>query len=87
MSGYFDKTDPTKSLKHLAFAWGIGASITWLTIALFIGGKGITSNWVWAFGVFLTAITGAKIVGFGPSPAPTVGAVPDTVIKTDEVKQ
>ena len=64
-----DKTDPTASLKHVAFMAGIAFSCLWLTIALVVRTKvgdvlvfrGIDGNWVAAFGLFLTAITGAKI--------------------------
>lgn len=55
-----DKTDPTASLKHVAFMVGIGFSCLWLTIGLFLK-NGLDGNWVASFGLFLTAITGAKI--------------------------
>jgi hypothetical protein len=88
---FLDASDPTASLKHLAYAVVVLCACGWLSYDLTIKSLsgtrlGIDGNWCAAFGLLLAAVTTGKIVGSGPSPSPTVGAVPDTVIKTDEVK-
>ena len=75
----FDPTDPTVSLKHIAYGGVIAFGCFWLSYDLAIKGvggvkHGIDAEWVAAFGLLLTAVTTGKIVGSGPSPAPTVGA-------------
>ena len=102
--GYLDKTDPTKSLKHAAYAVVILCGCGWLSYDLTIKTiypyhgnvptakeevgvkRGIDSNWVAAFGLLLAAVTTGKIVGSGPSPAPTTGAVPSTVVEDHDAK-
>ncbi len=57
-----DKTDPTASLKHAAYALVIVAGCTWLTIALYRP-TGLDANWVAAFGLLLAAVTTGKVLG------------------------
>lgn len=75
-----DKTDPTASLKHAAYAVGVVASTLWLTYDILR--KPMTKEWVGALALYLAAVVVGKVVGSGPSPAPTAGAVPSTVIET-----
>ena len=74
-----DKNDPSHSLKHLAYGVGLLFGCAWLSYGLFK--PGLDGNWVAAFGLFLTAITTGKVVGSAPSPAPTTGAVTETVVE------
>lgn len=69
--GYADPTDPTKSLKHLAYAAVVTFGCFWLTWDMIRGP--IDAEWVAAFGLLLGAVTTGKVVGSAPSPAPTVG--------------
>jgi hypothetical protein len=81
-----DKTDPTASLKHAAFGAVVTASIAWLSYSLWkLDGK-ISTEWNYALGLLLAAVALGKIVGSDPSPAPTVGAVPTTIVETGEPK-
>jgi hypothetical protein len=80
----FNATDPTASLKHAAYAVVVVFCCAWLSFALVK--YGLTSEWVASLTVLVGAVTVGKVVGSGPSPAPTAGAVGDTIIKTDEVK-
>lgn len=64
---FLDATDPTASLRHLAYAVGVAASIVWLSVDMGIKEagthRGIDANWVAAFTVFIGAITVAKMKG------------------------
>jgi hypothetical protein len=82
ISRLIDKTDPTASLKHAAFGAVITASIVWLSYGLWKAEGKITTEWNYALGLLLTAVAIGKVVGSDPSPAPTVGAVPTTVIES-----
>jgi hypothetical protein len=73
-----DPTDPTTSMKHIAFGLVIAFTCLWLSWSLFVVEK-ITTEWNYALGLLLAAVTTSKVVGSGPSPAPTAGAVPSTV--------
>ena len=86
LARFLDATDPNASLKHLAYLLVVCAGCFWLSYDLAIketsGGKrGIDGNWCVAFGILVGAVTTGKIVGSGPSPAPTTGAVPTTVVE------
>jgi len=86
LARFIDKTDPTASLKHAAYALVVVCYCGWLTYDLIIksdsaAGVGIDANWVGAAAILVAAVTTGKIVGSGPSPAPTTGAVPDQVVK------
>ena len=88
LARFLDSTDPSASLKHLAYAAVVCAGIGWLSYDLALketsGTKrGIDANWCVAFGILVGAVTGAKIVGSAPSPAPTTGAVPTTVVESN----
>lgn len=71
LARFLDQTDPTASLKHLAYILVVLSAIGWLTWDLIRGP--ITPDWNLAFGMLVAAVTTGKIVGSGPSPAPTVG--------------
>ena len=58
---FLDATDPSASLKHLAFAAVVVSTIGWLTYALVT--KGIDVNWVAVYGLLTTSVTTAKILG------------------------
>ena len=60
IKGFFDKTDPTKSLKHAAYAIGVCSSVCWLSHWVWVGPK--DANFVAAFGLFLAAIVTGKVV-------------------------
>jgi hypothetical protein len=77
LNRFLDRTDPSASLKHLAYAAVVTFGCLWLSWELIA--RGITANWVAAFLGLLSAVTVGKVVGSGPSPAPTTGAVPDQV--------
>ena len=85
LMGFFDKTDPTKSLKHLVFAVGMGFASLWLTIGLFIKG-GLDGNWVSAFLIFMTAITGAKVWTDKPGSAVSTDPGMTTVLQPGETE-
>ncbi len=82
----FDKTDPTASLKHAAYALVVACGCAWLTIALYRP-TGLDANWVAAFGLLLAAVTTGKVLGKPAGPAgpaapgakgvPTPGSGPD----------
>ena len=72
LARFLDQTDPTASLKHLAYILVVLSAIGWLTWDLIRGP--ITPDWNLAFGMLVAAVTTGKVVGSGPSPAPTVGA-------------
>lgn len=80
LARFLDKTDPTASLKHAAFAVVILFGCLWLSWNLFVVEK-ITTEWNYAFGILMGAVTASKVVGSSPSPAPTTGAVPSTVVE------
>ena len=69
-----DKTDPTASLKHVAFAVAVCGAIVWLSYDIYR--SPMTGNWAGAFTAFLAAVVTGKVVGSSPSPAPTVGVTP-----------
>ena len=79
LARFIDKTDPTASLKHLAYAAVVTFGCFWLSWDMIRGP--IDAEWVAAFGLLLGAVTTGKVVGSAPSPAPTTGAVPDQVVK------
>lgn len=83
----FNSADPTASLKHAAYAMVVVFGCGWLSYDLAFGSSklGISGNWCTAFGLLLSAVTVGKVVGSGPSPAPTTGAVGDTIIKNTDV--
>ena len=83
--GFLDKTDPTKSLKHLTFAVGMGCASLWLTIGLFLK-TGLDGNWVLAFGIFMTAITGAKVWTDKPGSAVSTDPGMTTVLQPGETE-
>ncbi len=56
-----DKTDPTASLRHAAYAAVVASGCGWLTFALIK--PGLDGNWVAAFGLLLAAVTTGKVVG------------------------
>jgi hypothetical protein len=56
-----DKTDPTASLRHAAYALVVVCSCGWLSFALIK--PGLDGNWVAAFGLLLAAVTTGKIIG------------------------
>lgn len=72
LARFLNATDPSASLKHLAYAAVVGSGIFWLTWDLIRGP--ITPDWNLAFGMLVAAVTTGKVVGSAPSPAPTVGA-------------
>ena len=85
LARFLNSNDPGASLKHAAYAMVVLCSCGWLSYDLTIksinGARlGIDGNWCAAFGLLLAAVTTGKIVGSGPSPAPTTGAVPDVSI-------
>lgn len=94
---FLDKTDPTASLKHAAYALVVVCSCGWLSYDLTVKTiyrderdekvqrRGIDSNWCIAFASLLGAVTVGKVVGSGPSPAPTAGAVPTTLVETQKI--
>lgn len=62
-------TDPTASMRNAAFGLVVLFACGWLSYAL--GKHGITSEWVAAFGLLLTAVGVAKIAGKSePQPLP-----------------
>ena len=73
-----DKTDPSASLKHVAFAVVVAFACGWLTWDMIRGP--ITSEWNVAFGLLLAAVVTGKVVGSSPSPAPTVGVTPPVIV-------
>ena len=75
-----DKNDPSHSLKHLAYGVVVAFACLWLSWNLFVVEK-MASEWVAAFGLLLTAVTTGKVVGSAPSPAPTTGAITETVVE------
>jgi len=79
LARFLDATDPSASLKHLAYLLVVCAGCLWLTWDMVRGP--IDAEWVAAFGLLLGAVTTGKIVGSGESPAPTAGNVPSTVIE------
>ena len=79
LNRFLDRTDPSASLKHLAYAAVVTFGCFWLTYELIA--RGITAQWVAAFLGLLSAVTVGKVVGSGESPAPTAGNVPSTVIE------
>lgn len=64
---FLDATDPTASLRHLAYALGVGASIVWLSVDMAIKEagthRGIDANWVAAYGIFIGVIAITKMKG------------------------
>jgi len=54
-------TDPTASMRNAAFALVVLFACGWLSYAL--AKHGITSEWVAALGLLLTAVSTAKILG------------------------
>lgn len=60
LKGFFDKTDPTKSLKHAAYALGVCSATAWLSYDIFR--TPMTANWVVAFSAFLTTVVVGKVV-------------------------
>ena len=66
----FDKTDPTASLRHAAYALVVVAGCAWLTIGLYRP-AGLDANWVAAFGLLIAAVTTGKVLG-----KPVPGAQP-----------
>ena len=83
LARFVDKTDPTASLKHLAYAAVVSGGCFWLTWDMLRGP--ITSEWNVAFGLLLGAVTTGKIVGSGPSPAPTAGGVTNVTNVVEQV--
>ena len=61
VKAFLDATDPSASLKHLAFAAGMGFSLLWLSYELCVHGMSV--NWIAAYTIFVGAITTTKIVG------------------------
>ncbi len=80
LARFLDATDPGASLKHLAYGLVVAAGCFWLTWDLVRGP--INAEWVAAFALLLGAVTTGKIVGSGPAPAPTTGAVPSTIVES-----
>jgi hypothetical protein len=66
ISGFFDKTDPTKSMKHLAYAVAVCSATCWLSYDLFR--SPMTANWVAAYAAFLAAVVTGKIAGKDETP-------------------
>ena len=79
LARFLDASDPSASLKHACYALVVCFYCGWLTYALVA--HGLDGNWVAAAGILVAAVTTSKIVGSGPSPAPTTGAVPSTVVE------
>lgn len=52
-----DRTDPSASLRHAAYAVVVACGCGWLTF----GVRHLDGNWVAAFAALLAAVTGAKI--------------------------
>ena len=76
---FLDASDPTASMKHLAYGVVVLGGCFWLTWDMVRGP--INAEWVAAFALLLGAVTTGKIVGSGPSPSPTTSAVPNTGAK------
>ena len=66
---FLDASDPTASLKHLAYALAVCASTAWLSYDLLK--NPMSGNWVAAYAAFLAAVTTGKLVGAAASPAPS----------------
>ena len=79
LARFLNASDPSASLKHAAYALVVLFSCGWLSWDLSRGP--IDGNWCAAFGLLLAAVTTGKIVGSGPSPAPTTGAIADTKVE------
>ena len=59
LKGFFDKTDPTRSLKNAAYALVILFSCAWLSYQLIK--NGMTSEFCVAYATLVSAVTVAKI--------------------------
>lgn len=57
---FLDKTDPTASLKHAAYAVVVCMSCLWLTYELVR--RGMDATWLGTYTVLVGAVTTAKIV-------------------------
>lgn len=76
LARFLDASDPTASLKHLAYAIAVCASTGWLSYDILR--SPMTGNWVAAFAAFLAAVVTGKVVGAAVPPA--LGAVvPETL--------
>ena len=66
---FLDATDPSASLKHAAYALVVCFGCGWMTYDLCVKTldagvkRGITAQWNISFGLLLTAVTGAKVLG------------------------
>lgn len=60
---FLDATDPTGSLKHLAYAVMVLSTISWLSYSIYKKNGEIDGNWMGVYGLFVGAVTTAKIVG------------------------
>ena len=60
LKGFFDKTDPTKSLKNAAFAVVVAFSCFWLSWQLIK--NGMTSEFCVTYATLVSAVTIAKTV-------------------------
>ena len=63
---FLDSTDPGASLKHAAYALVVVCACGWLTFDMIRGP--INTEWNFAFGLLLGAVTTGKIVGANPKP-------------------
>lgn len=59
LKGFVDKTDPTKSLKHAAFAFAVVCSAGWLTYE--IHRSGMSTGFVAVYTIFASAVLIAKV--------------------------
>lgn len=59
LAKFLSATDSTASLRHAAYALGVLFSCLWLTWDMIRGP--ITTEWNFAFGLFLTAIVTGKV--------------------------
>jgi len=68
LARFLNASDTSASLRHAAYALVVGFSCGWLTWDMIRGP--ITSEWNFAFGLLLGAVTTGKIVGAAAPSAP-----------------
>lgn len=73
LARFLNAVDPTASLRHACYGLVVMCGCFWLTWDMIRGP--ITSEWNFAFGLLLGAVTTGKVVGAAASPAPVSGCV------------
>lgn len=73
LARFLDSADTTASLRHAAYALVVVCACGWLTFDMIRGP--INTEWNFAFGLLLGAVTTGKIVG-AAAPSSPAGVVP-----------